>query len=90
MRIEQFQPPSVKSAEEAQPGDKSAEAHGQLAAAAHADQVALSRLSQALIDGVADSARLEELRVQVAEGAYHVPAADLSQRLVDSLLRGEE
>jgi len=90
MRIEQFQPPSVKPAAGTQPTDQPTQAEGQLPAGAHADQVALSRLSQILLGGVEDDARLEQLRVQVAEGAYQVPAADLSQRLVDFHLSGKD
>ena len=90
MRIDPLQSPAVKPAESAQPVDKPAGVAGRTPTDLRSDAVELSRLSQALTGEVEKDARLDELRVRVAEGTYQVPAADLSKRIVDSLLSAEE
>jgi len=90
MRIDPVHVSCVKLAESAQPADKPAVAGGGTPTELHSDAVDLSRLSQVLSGQVEKDARLEELRVQVVEGTYKVPAADLSKRIVDSLLNAEE
>jgi anti-sigma28 factor (negative regulator of flagellin synthesis) len=52
--------------------------------------VDLSRLSQALSGGVEPEVRVEQLREAVASGSYQVPAAELSRRMVEALLSGED
>ncbi len=84
MRIEPLPPHSVI------PNDQPAPTESQPPASLPSDHVQLSRLSQALTGEAVSDARLEELRAQVAEGGYEVPASDLSQRIVDALLSGEE
>lgn len=83
MRIQPLPPSSVG------PDDKPVPAGNQRSVNPPSDHVELSRLSQALTGEAAGEARLEELRMQVAEGAYEVPAADLSRRIVEAML-GEE
>ena len=87
MCVEQSQPLSDKPLEGAQPADEPAGVEGGSSTGQQPDQVALSRLSQAVSGELERDVCVEELRGRVAEGAYQVPAADLSQRLVDALLR---
>ena len=84
MRIQSLPPQPLT------PDDKPATTGNQRPTNLPSDHVELSRLSQALTGEAVGDARLEELGALVAEGAYEVPAAELSQRMVDSLLRGEE
>ena len=83
MRVEQFHPRPVKPAEGAQPPDKATETESQPPIGPHADQVALSRLSQILSAGLEENGRLEQLRAMVLAGTYQIPGAEVSQRLVD-------
>ena len=53
------------------------------------DQVALSRLSEKLIESSRE-ARIEELREKVQAGTYEVPARELATRIIDSLLPAKE
>jgi hypothetical protein len=89
MRVEQFQPPSVKPAEGAPSPDRSADTEGPTAGG-QTDQVSLSRLAQALWGEVGHDTRLERLGSAVAAGSYQAPAAELSRRLVDFHLRAED
>lgn len=84
MRIQPLPPQSVA------PDDKPVPAGNQRATQSPSDHVELSRLSQALTGEAVTDARLEELRAQVAEGTYEVPAAELSERMVEAMLSGED
>jgi anti-sigma28 factor (negative regulator of flagellin synthesis) len=90
MRIDQYHLPNVDPAEAARQGQKSAEMDAQARGGTASDRVDLSRLSQALSGGVEPEVRVEQLREAVASGSYQVPAAELSRRMVEALLSGED
>jgi len=90
MRVDQFSVPNLNPADAAQQGQKSPETNTAAQGGPASDRVDLSRLSQALTGAVEPDARLEQLREAVASGSYQVPAAELSRRIVDLHLQGEE
>ena len=51
-----------------------------------ADHVQLSRLPSATTVDASRSTRIEELRMQVQQGAYRVPAEDVARSIVDEIL----
>lgn len=61
-------------------------AHAESNAAARTDQVQLSRLPSAATVDASRSARIEELRNQVQQGSYRVPAEDVARSMVDEML----
>ena len=90
MRIEQFQPSSVKSGEAGPAVEKWAETEAHNASGQRPDQADLSRLSRIVTGEVDQEARLEKLHLEVAAGAYQAPAAEVSRRIVDFHLRTED
>ncbi len=90
MRIEPSRPPGVQPAETGKPVDQPVESAPESATGLRPDQVDLSRLSQVLTGEAGQEGRLEQLRLQVEDGSYQVPAAELSQRIVDFHLRSED
>jgi anti-sigma28 factor (negative regulator of flagellin synthesis) len=55
-------------------------------AASTEDRVELSGAPAASASDPSRSARIEELRVQVEQGTYHVPAEDIAHGIVDDML----
>ena len=54
--------------------------------AAASDQVQLSPLPPIAADDASRSARIEQLRLQVQQGSYRVPAEDIARSIVDDAL----
>jgi flagellar biosynthesis anti-sigma factor FlgM len=50
---------------------------------ADSDAVGLSSLSHALTASSAGTSRIDELRLQVQQGTYEVPAEELAKKIVD-------
>ncbi len=69
--------------ESASKGAEPAESAVQEPAREDADATELSRLSHALAKSAASDSRLDQLRLQVQQGTYEVPAEQLSKKIVD-------
>lgn len=89
MRIDHLPLPPAMLAEAGEPVEKPAERPVQAAAGMRSDQTDLSQLSQVLTGDVDKEPRLAELRLEVADGSYQAPAAEISRRIVDFQLRTE-
>jgi flagellar biosynthesis anti-sigma factor FlgM len=83
VRIENFSLPATNSKATGQPLEKAAAEAQDTAAGLPTDAVQLSRLAQALSEDSDRSARIEQLRQQVAAGSYQPPASEVSKRIVD-------
>jgi flagellar biosynthesis anti-sigma factor FlgM len=83
VRIENFSLPATNSKATGQPLEKAAAEAPDTAAGLPDDAVQLSRLAQALSEDSDRSARIEQLRQQVAAGSYQPPTSEVSKRIVD-------
>jgi anti-sigma28 factor (negative regulator of flagellin synthesis) len=61
-------------------------AHAESSTAAASDEVQLSRLPSAATVDASRSSRIAELRLQVEQGSYRVPAEDVARGIVDEML----
>ena len=82
MRIGDYNP-AVNRPEPAP--EKPIEDSGRGAAPKKNDAVELSNISRLAAETAPDKARLEELRLQVASGAYQVSAGRISRKIVEFL-----
>ena len=83
VRIGYFSLSATNSKTTGQPLEKAAaEAQG-TAAGSPNDPLQLSQLAQALSDDPDHTARIEQLRQQVAAGSYQPPASEVSKKIVD-------
>jgi anti-sigma28 factor (negative regulator of flagellin synthesis) len=82
MRVEGFDSSPVRSAPASQPVEKTAGA-GAAQVVNEKDDVGLSRLSQVLTQNSDQTARIEQLRLEVEAGSYQAPASEVSRKIVD-------
>lgn len=54
-----------------------------LSAEADSDAIGLSSLSRVLAESPTESSRIDELRLQVQQGTYEVPAKEIARKIVD-------
>lgn len=84
MRVEGFDSSPVRSAPASQPVEKTAEdGAGPARVVNEKDDVGLSRLSQVLTQNSDQTARIEQLRLEVEAGSYQAPASEVSRKIVD-------
>jgi len=83
MRVEGFDSSLVRSAPTSQPVETIAEGGAEPALVNGKDDVGLSRLSQVLTRNSDQSARMEQLRLEVEAGSYQMPASEVSRKIVD-------